>query len=245
MTTTGKKMKRPFDAMMEVVAEHLAVARENQRFNQQQSDKLMIWLVGFCVGGIALIIGNMEKLQERFSYPLLKHMILLLSVSIVSGLIYRIALFYYVIYYQNAEYFLKSYFNNEEVMETDPDEIREEEDVNQVVRRLQIDFGEDHWHRLAQYDQLDSAEAKTGFRQSLIDRYFNLARFAKEDERIGTDFVLKGYQHAFGLSEKQLRGAAQVNNATRLKRWTRIAGVAAVVSLLAFVAVLVLLYRNF
>ena len=48
-------MKSPFETVTETFFENLDKLKENQRYNFNNSEKFMIWIVGFSIGGLSII----------------------------------------------------------------------------------------------------------------------------------------------------------------------------------------------
>ncbi len=115
----------------------------------------MVWIVGFSVGGLSLIVSNISQFDKTFCYTLTKSILILLTISIISGIVYRIAFYAYQSYYRQIEFFLDGAFSNKEFMEIDPDDLEEEIDMKEVIRRMKEDFGEDVSYMSEIYDQAD------------------------------------------------------------------------------------------
>lgn len=65
-------MKRPFEFVRETFFENLDKIRENQRYNFNNSEKFMIWIVGFSIGGLSIIVTNMTNFgQASFIFKVL------------------------------------------------------------------------------------------------------------------------------------------------------------------------------
>ena len=56
----------------EVISAQYGELRENPRFNFQQQDKFLIWLTGFDIVGVSLLISNSDKLNSTYSHSSVK-----------------------------------------------------------------------------------------------------------------------------------------------------------------------------
>jgi hypothetical protein len=88
-------------------------------------------------------VTNLTQFNQSFSHTIIKTILVLLSTSIISGMIYRWGFYIWQIQYQSIEFYLQGAFSDKEFMETDPDDLTDERDIKEVVRRINTDFGED------------------------------------------------------------------------------------------------------
>ncbi|MET4082845.1 hypothetical protein ABIB40_002809 [Pedobacter sp. UYP30] len=172
-------MKRPFDTVKDFVFDNLDKTRENNRFIFEHTDKFMVWIVGFSIGGLSLIIINLNKFDKTFSHSFLKSILVLLVISIISGIVYRIAFYTYQVYYQQIEFYLEGAFSNKEFMEIEPDDLTEETDIKEVIRRLKEDFGEDVSNMFSIYEKSDE-ERKLFLLNDLKSHYKKLENGLKK-----------------------------------------------------------------
>src|SRR5438552_1341512 len=116
-------MKRAFEALRETFFENLDKLRENQRYSYSNSDKYMVWVVGFSIGGLSIIVTNLTQFSQSFNHVIIKTILILLSISIISGVVYRWAFYLFQVQYQNMEFYLQGAFSNKEIMEIDADDL--------------------------------------------------------------------------------------------------------------------------
>src|SRR5690348_17672665 len=105
-------MKRPFDSIRETFFENLDKLKENQRYNFSNSDKYMVWVVGFAIGGLSIIVTNLTQFNQSFSHSIIKAVLILLSISIISGIIYRWSFYLWQVQYQNIEFYFQGAFSD-------------------------------------------------------------------------------------------------------------------------------------
>jgi hypothetical protein len=233
-------MKRPFEAITEMFFDNLDRVKENQKFNFSNSEKYMIWVVGFSVGGLAIIVTNLTSFNTLFSHKIIKTVLILLSTSIIAGMIYRWAFYFYQIYYQSTEFQLRAAFSNTEIMEIDADDLASENDINEVVRRIKTDFGEDVSHVLEIYEGVDET-GKTYLLNDLKKHYKKTGERVKKEFEFSIKYVKDVYRSAFGWSEKRIEKVFNTQVAEKLRFWGLTVSIAFLVSCLSFITVLILL----
>ena len=233
-------MKRPFETVRELFFENLDRVRENQKYNFSNSDKYMIWIVGFSIGGLSIIVTNLTSFNQLFTHSILKVILILLSTSIISGIIYRWAFYLYQVQYQSIEFYLQGAFSDKEVMEIEPEDLTKETDINEVIRRISADFGEDVSFILQTYNQVDE-KGKDILLDDLKKHYRKKGEWAKKDFEMAMIYVRDTFKKAFGLSEKMIDKMFKSTSASKLKLYGRITAIAFFLSCLSFIAVIIIL----
>lgn len=234
-------MKRPFDIIREIFFENLDKLKENQRYNFSNSDKYMIWVVGFAISGLSIIVTNLTNFNNIFSHSIIKTILVLLSTSIISGIIYRWFFYLWQLQYQNIEFYLQGAFSDKEVMETNPDDLTHEKDIKEVVRRIKIDFGEDVSLALEEYNKATTNKEKEYLLNDLKEHHKRVGDWVKKDYEFGMNYVKNIYKSAFGLSEIQINRIFNSNSAKRLKLFGWVTAITFMLSCLSFIAVIVIL----
>lgn len=237
-------MKGPFEVLTNTMFENLTIQRENQRFNFNYLDNFMIWIVGFAIGGLSIIAANLTALNKLLDHHVIKIILILLTVSIVSGIIYRWSFYLYQVYYQNFEFYLRGAFSNKEMMEIDPEEIKDEKDIKEVVRRLKTDFGEDASFILDTYKSLNT-EGKEMLLADFKNHYQRIAKSVKEEYILALAYTKDTFVKGFGISEKRYDQAFTQNSAPYLKFYRTLSGVAYVLSTISFIIVILILVCNY
>lgn len=233
-------MKRPFDIVRETFFENLDKLKENQRYNFSNSDKYMVWVVGFSIGGLSIIVTSLTKFNNSFSHHIIKTVLVLLSTSIISGIIYRWAFYLWQIQYQSIEFYLQGAFSDKEIMDINADDLTDELDIKEVVRRIKSDFGEDVSHVLTIYNEVNEG-GKLYLLNDLKNHHKKIGEWAKKDFELAINYVKDVYKNAFGLSQKKIDTLFSSDTATRLKvlGWT--VAIAFSLSCLSFITVIIIL----
>lgn len=233
-------MKRPFDTVQEIFFENLEKLRENQRYNFSNADKYMVWVVGFAIGGLSIIVTNLTQFNQSFSHFTIKTILVLLATSIISGILYRWAFYLWQIQYQSIEFYLQGAFTDKEIMEIDPDDLTNETDIKEVVRRIKTDFGEDFSHILSIYNQANDA-GKEYLLNDMKNHYKKTGEWAKKDFEFAMNYVRGIYKSAFGLSQKKIDKLFNADTAENLKFYGRTVAITFFLSCLSFISVVIIL----
>jgi len=233
-------MKRPFDTIRDIFFENLEKSKENQRYNFSNSEKFMVWIVGFSIAGLSIIVTNLSEFNQTFSYCVIKTILILLSLSIISGIIYRWAFYFYQIHYQSIEFYLRGAFSNPDIMETDPADLTNEKDIKEVARRLKSDFGEDVSFVLETYEKSND-KGREFLLNDLKEHYKKVGEWAKMDFEAAIAYVKDTYRSAFGLSNKRIDSLFKANTSNSLKTFGWITTVAFLISCISFISVIIIL----
>ncbi len=234
-------MKSPFEAVWEIFLENLDRQKENRKFNFSNLDRFMIWIVGFSISGIAIIVSNLTSLNRIFNHGVIKTILILLSLSIVAGIIYRFAFYLYQMQYQIIEAYLQVIFSGKEVMEIEPKNLTNETDINKIIKHIKDAYGEDVSYVLRVYDSGDE-KSKNLLVDSLKDHYKKAGEWAKNDFESAINSVKDIYKNTFGLSQKKTdKMFAGSNTSYKLKIYDWIITIALSVSCLCFIGVIIIL----
>lgn len=230
--------------MKKIMFDNLEKLRENQRHNFERFDKFMLWIVGFSIGGISIIVTNLTELNTRISHSTSKSILLLLSLSIVSGILYRLAFYHLQVEYQAKEFFLHGAFSEVELMSFDPDDLTNETSIHKVISSLKIDFGEDFSYLLEDYASLPHT-TQQNILEYLKDYYKYFGNGVKEEHEYALSYIKDVYKRAFGFSDKQLNNLFKIKSAKKFKVLSRLTGFFFLLTCLSFISVLVILYCSY
>ena len=233
-------MKRPSEMIRDFFFENLEKSLENQRYNFSNSEKFMLWITGFSIGGLSIIVTNLTQFNQIFEYCVVKTILILLSISILFGIIFRWFFYKYQSQYQGIEFYLRGAFSNQDVMEIDPDDLSDENDIKEIVRRFKIDFDEDLSAFIQVYNNLGET-GRSEMKNDLKDYYKRLGEWAKKDYEAGISYVKETYKNAFGISEKKVDKLFEKNSSKPLKISGFITSLALIISCLAFFLVIIIL----
>lgn len=233
-------MKRPSELIRDFLFENLEKSLENQRYNFSNSEKFMLWIIGFSIGGLSIIITNLTQFNQIFEYCTIKTILILLSISILSGIIFRWFFYKYQIHYQGIEFYLRGAFSNQDVMEIDPDDISDENDIKEIARRFKIDFDVDLSAFIKVYNNLDEV-GRSEMINDLKNYYKRLGEWVKNDYEAGLSFVKETYKKAFGLSDKKVNKLFESSSSNSLKISGFFTSASLIISCLSFFSVIIIL----
>jgi hypothetical protein len=239
-------MERPFDTRLRLVYETLEKTKENFIFNFNQNDKILVWIVGFSVTAISLIISKISDISENYSSCILKTVLLLLTTSIISGIIYRLSALLFLQKYQSIMFFLEGAFSKEKTMPTETQELKNPNDIHEIYQKIKTDFDHDYSDIIELYNQPQSAESKNYYVDYLKKEYERLAEWAKNEYIYADEYMKRVYKTAFGLSDKQINKLfSQNKDSFYLKMWSWICVISIAVCLITFVSVILILAMNY
>lgn len=233
-------MKEPFDEIIDIYSENLERVRENQLRNFENSEKFMLWIVGFSIGGLSLIISNFTSFHNHYDSKIIKIVLIFLTISVISGIIYRWAFYSFQIHYQAIEFYLKGAFSNRETMLTHRQDVSIETDFRKLVFLIKYDFGEDLKYKIEEYDNAN--ENLKQFLLNDIKNYYTIRNeLAIKDYESAIKYVDDIHKKAFGLSDKKIERIKNVNHAKLFNIYQIITFCGFVISCLTFIFVIILL----
>lgn len=233
-------MKEPFDEIIDIYSENLERVRENQLRNFENSEKFMLWIVGFSIGGLSLIISNFTSFHNHYDSEIIKIVLVFLSISVISGIIYRWAFYTFQIHYQAIEFYLKGAFSNRETMLTHREDVSIETDFRKLVFLMNYDFGVDLKHKIEEYDNAN--ENLKEFLLNDLKNYYTLHnKLAIESYESAIKYVDDTHKKAFGLSDNEIKKIKNTNHPKLLKIYRKITICGFAISCLTFIFVIILL----
>jgi hypothetical protein len=233
-------MKRPSDTIRDFMFNNLEKSLENQRFNFSNSEKFMLWIVGFSIGGLSIIVTNLTEFNQIFEYYITKTVLLLLVISIFFGICYRVAFYIYQIKFQGVEFYLRGALSNPDTMQIDCEDLSQINDINEIVHLIKVDFGEDLSKHLDLYNTVDEF-TKAKIIQDLKDYYKRLGEWAQKDYDLGMTYIKDVYKNALGISQKRIDKIAESYSAKSFQISGFITTSSLIISLLSFISVLIIL----
>jgi len=237
-------MKRPFDTVKEIFADNLERSREDTKFMFEQADKFMVWIVGFSIGGLSLIVSNIINLDKKFNYYSIKSILILLAISIITGIIYRIAFSIFQAKFRETEFYIEGAFSNKEIMNINPDDLSQEVDIKQIIKKINDDYGEDLSYILPIYENANQ-QYKDFIIEDLKRYYKKTGEWVKEDWNFSINYAKEVYKKAFGFSDSKIDKVFNEDASKLLKFWRRIVAVSFYTSCISFFIVIILLCATY
>jgi len=239
-------MESPFDTRLRLVYETLEKTKENFIFNFNQNDKILVWIVGFSVTAISLIISKISNISETYSAYILKTVLILLAISIISGIIYRFSALLFLKKYQSIMFFLEGAFSKEKIMPTETRELNNPDDIHEIYQKIKTDFDHDYSDIVDLYNQPQTEESKKYYVDYLKNEYKRLTEWAKNEYEYADEYMKTVYKTVLGLSDKEINKLFNQNNDTfYLKMWSWISVISISICLITFVSVIIILTFNY
>lgn len=238
-------MKRPFRAVIEAVYDTLIQNRDFQFGILSDLITFVRWITGFSIGGLSLLFVNIDTVRESYTNNEILLILILLMFSVFSGIIYHIGAYFFQIRLNSAFIFLITSFSERKEVNSDPEPIDNEEDVDRILFSLNADFGMDFSEERKTYDELNDKERKKQMLKDWKKHHRDLSGWAITDYKNGVNYVMETYQRAFGMNGKPLKtimeGMKPEQNAKCMNFWKRLSYAFFLICNLAFLSVLILL----
>lgn len=168
----------------------------------EQSDKIIVWLVGFSITSIALSISK-ETVLNSFINNLTNYILICGSLTVIFGVLYRIFLYLAQAFEINILIAFEGYI---EGYNNPPDvhfgrELSEKDTYDNIVDYIKIDF--DIEIERVDIKLLDSTHAQV-LRKSVIDYYLSLNNWSNQKLERETNEVKSVLAAYLGYSKKKL-----------------------------------------
>ena len=236
-------MKRPFDSIKEIFSDSLTRSREDLKAMFEQAHSFMIWIVGFSIGGLSLIVANVSKIDQNICHSCIKCILILLTTSIISGIIYRLSIIRYQAKFRDAMFYIEGSFSDKQIIPTTRN-LSNENDIKEIVKFIKEDFDEDLFHVIDIYESAD-AEHKMQMLSDIKIHYEKSGQWAKKSFDNGINFAKDVYQKAFGLSTDKVNKLFNDYSSRQLRIWMLIASISFYLSCLTFIAVIIILCASY
>lgn len=239
-------MKRPFNFVTQLSLKTLYKSKENFFYNFEQLDKILVWIIGFSIGIISITASNITDFKTVYSYCVIKQTLILLCISIISGILYRISSLLYLINYQKIIFYLEGAFSKNEMMIIEKEKLKININIHEIHQKIKTGFKADYSDVIELYNNAESEQLKEFYINYLIEEYTRLVIWSKNEYEYSVKYVKGVIGKAFGLTEKQ-NGKLQnkTNNTFYLKLWYLIGLFSLIVSVISFIAVIILLTTNY
>lgn len=235
-------MERPFDTVVKAAHGTLEKTEKNYIFRFNQNDKILVWIVGFSITAITLIVSNTTDLNKAYRSDILKTALLLLIISVISGIIYRVAALAFLTKYQGKMSFIEGALPREKMMPTKVPDVSSIDEIQEISQLLQIYFDIDYSDIVDEYNNTTSEESKEHYLEYLKSEYERLGEWAANDYENGVNYLRSLYRDTFGWSDNQIdKNLEATNDILSLKTYGWISTISISICIISFVSVLILL----
>lgn len=184
--------KNPDEVLKEVAKESYYRDRKSLDFFFSHSDKLITWLIGFAVGGITLTVANFKPLKDIIPNNI-RLIIILLSLTIIFGLLYRLAAYFYLAKNKNLENYFSGYFGNIDMTPVVAEDISNAT-IKEMLEHIKFDFGKSP----AEFNP----NGQELILQSLKDYYLQSVEYSKKHFEIGVNNLAETYEIAYKIKKE-------------------------------------------
>lgn len=197
-------MKTPFELIREI--EYGTLDRNNKNSNENISsiESFILWIVGFAVTMIVLIISNMEKLKLVINFVDIQTILVLLISSLFFGIFNRYSILRLRTINNIIENFIRLSLSNFDFPEINPDDLEEGITFEELIDRFKLDYNLDYNRYFEEYSNFNELEKIAAF-EDLKLRHTEIGHFLRETYQDGLEDVRNIYKIAYGLTEKKSR----------------------------------------
>lgn len=204
-------METPYKVLISTAKDQIEKDRHAAEYFVDFSEKFIIWLIGFSVAGISLIIGNYDKVFLKFANNT-KVIVLFLCLTIILGIVFRILAFGYLNKVRRVENYLYGVFSEGDMMPIIAEDL-ESKNINELIKDINDEFGE----KINLPAQLTDEE-KVKHLQKLREHYKELCGFSRKTFDLAVDLISDAYYLAYRTPKEAsievLKAAFGVGNAT-------------------------------
>ena len=156
----------------------------------ERADAFSLWIIGFSVGGIGLLLSNSEKLKHSFNQDITHSISISLCTSIIAGIFFRyIYMWFFMINIKMFDRLISDYSSENELpILTNSQDLNGFETFEELVVIVEQYTGKDLSHFITDFINADDAQ-KLSLRQSLHDYYLQNDSFNNIDSQRGNEFV--------------------------------------------------------
>ena len=198
-------MDNPSKALQKLATSQIKQSSETDKFIFEHSDKLIMWLIGFALAGVSLIIGNLEKLNINYSKCQINTLLFFLIATVILGILYRIFMFEYLLLKKNKDIKYEKAINGIDMMNVNAKGLENQNDFKAIIKNLKSEFGEDLSYLNPVYDNL-KLNGKTveceEFISSIKKHYNNVLEWSKKDFELGIELINKAFSSSYGKNIK-------------------------------------------
>ncbi|MEJ7736124.1 MAG: hypothetical protein WKF97_01755 [Chitinophagaceae bacterium] len=211
-------MDRPFDQFRDIFRKSNEQDIELLKYVFEKSDNISLWIIGLAIGGISIFANNIGDITKVIAPHFLKPILLLLAISVSSGIIYRgLYLYFFVILNHNLRGIDIS-FSREKTMDTES-LLDGNESFEKTINAIRSGFEEDQSHLIPLYYQAND-EGRKKLHQDMVTHYNRLVAFAQKDTELAIDFIADTYSKFTGTKKEKYLKSFQGENSAKQYKWT-------------------------
>lgn len=214
--------KWPFEQYIATFRNSNQESKDLLKYVFEKSDNISLWIIGLAIGGISIFANNIADIQKSIPTESLKPILVLLVISVSSGIIYR-ALYLYFFVVQNQ---ISIGINVALVALEDEDDIVDtvsllngQETFKQLTNRLMDGFNIDVSYLVSTYEKLDK-DSKSKLYNDIVKLYEERVKLAQDDEQEALETIAEIYSSFFGVKKEKFLAKMQNNSLGRRYKLT-------------------------
>lgn len=194
-------IERPFEQFREIFRHSNNLNRDLFKYIFEKSDNISLWIIGLSVGGISIFANNIADIQSVISPFSLKPILLLLTISVTSGIVYRSLYLYFFVLLNNIYIGIDLAFSNRKTMDT-VSNLTGNESFEELIDRVLCGTGVDLSYLISAYKDIDDSSREIIY-NSVVDYYIKMVEFAQKDIDLALDFVADTYSKFYGKNKEK------------------------------------------
>lgn len=231
----------PFYVIKQLATQELERRKKLIEFVYSQSDAFATWIIGFAIGAVSLIISNIDKLEKNFS-GLTKPIVLLLTLTICFGLLFRYCNNIVIVLHKKLEDYFAGVFGDFDMTPIEPDINIDNLSFDEILFNLKIDFDVEIPYKPTSSIPEDLKEQE---RLQLIKYYKQLCRHSRKQFDLIIDHLAEVNEHAYKIKKNRFieaveKGLKKPKVGFRLKLWSWIISIFYLLFILSFMGATIL-----
>lgn len=187
-------MQRPSFLYQSIFSKHASQSREVHKYGFEKIDSLSLWIIGLSIGSIYAIITNFKEISFLLSCVEIKNILILLFISVVSGIFCRFSYLYYYVLVDAAFRQIEILSSDLGMVDTEPNLTGTEtfEELVELISQFK-----NHNYLLTEYNN-SSVSDKTDMYNNLILQYKTETEKAKEELHDTLSIIENAYKISLG-----------------------------------------------
>jgi len=195
------RIDRPFDQLRDIFRTSNSDSKELLKYVFEKSDNISLWIIGLSIGGISIFANNIADIQKVISPCYLRPILLLLTISVTSGIIYRSLYLYFFVVLNNTIRGIDISFSKRKMMDTES-YLTGKETFKELVDKVLDGTGDDLSYLISAFNKIDDL-AKGILYRSVVDHYLKSVEFAQRDTDLALEFVADTYSKFYGTNKEK------------------------------------------
>jgi len=241
-----KNLERPFDYFTKIFFENIEKANDNFIFNFNHTDKILVWIVGFSIAGLSLIVSSLSELEKSYNQLSIRTILILLVLIIIFGIGHRLAFLHTLKIHQNIIFFLKGAFTEKRMTLTEFEPISNPNNIYEIVQKIYDGFGLDYSDNIELYNNSESEGEKNRYTEYCLAEYKRLINLSKSEYDFSLTYIKDILKQAYGFSDETANSIFEKDESgLSFTTWNNICTFLSSMTIILFILVLIILVSNY